>query len=174
MWKRTSFSKIAKEEEKMVEVHWFKIQADIFDNEKIKKLLNSREGDTYCKVWFQLLALAAKCNAHGAILLGEHIPMTIDDLARVMNKTVNKLTTIIQQLSNLGMIIVKEDTIYIKNWDVYQNLDKLEKIKEDDRKIQQRFRNKQMINNVTVTLDNAEDKNREEKIRIENDSGFKD
>ena len=100
--------------------------------------------------------------------------MTIDDLARFMNKTVNKLTTIIQQLSNLGMIIVKEDIIYIKNWDVYQNLDKLEKIKEDNRKRQQRFRDKQMINNVTVTLDNAEDKNREEKIRIENDSGFKD
>lgn len=31
-----------------------------------------------------------------------------------------------------------------------------------------------MINNVTVTLNNTEDKNREEKIRIENDSGFKD
>ena len=146
----------------------------IFDNEKIKKLLNSRDGDTYCRVWFQLLALAAKCNAHGAVLLGENIPITIDDLARIMNKTVNKLTTIMQQLVNLHMIFVEDGTIYIKNWDVYQNLDKLEKIKEDNRKRQQRFRDKQMINNVTVTLDNAEDKNREEKIRIENDSGFKD
>ena len=158
----------------MVEVHWFKIQADIFDNEKIKKLLNSRDGDTYCRVWFQLLALAAKCNEHVAVLLGENIPITIDDLARIMNKTVNKLTTIMQQLVNLHMIFVEDGTIYIKNWDVYQNLDKLEKIKEDNRKRQQRFRDKQMINNVTVTLDNAEDKNREEKIRIENDSGFKD
>ena len=158
----------------MVEVHWVKIQADIFDNEKIKKLLNSRDGDTYCRVWFQLLALAAKCNEHGAVLLGENIPITIDDLARIMNKTVNKLRTIMQQLVNLHMIFVEDGTIYIKNWDVYQNLDKLEKIKEDNRKRQQRFRDKQMINNVTVTLDNAEDKNREEKIRIENDSGFKD
>ena len=158
----------------MVEVHWFKIQADIFDSEKIKKLLNSRDGDTYCRVWFQLLALAAKCNAHGAVLLGANIPITIDDLARIMNKTVNKLATIMQQLVNLHMIFVEDGTIYIKNWDVYQNLDKLEKIKEDNRKRQQRFRDKQMINNVTVTLDNAEDKNREEKIRIENDSGFKD
>lgn len=91
-----------------------------------------------------------------------------------MNKTVNKLTTIMQQLVNLHMIFVEDETIYIKNWDVYQNLDKLEKIKEDNRKRQQRFRDKQMINNVTVTLNNAEDKNREEKIRIENDSGFKD
>ena len=79
-----------------------------------------------------------------------------------------------QQLVNLHMIFVEDGIIYIKNWDVYKNLDKLEKIKEDNRKRQQRFRDKQMINNVTVTLDNAEDKNREEKIRIENDSGFKD
>ena len=112
----------------MVEVHWFKIQADIFDNEKIKKLLNSRDGDTYCRVWFQLLALAAKCNAHGAVLLGENIPITIDDLARIMNKTVNKLTMIMQQLVNLHMIFVEDGTIYIKNWDVYQNLDKKKKI----------------------------------------------
>src|SRR5699024_4621431 len=115
----------------MIQVQWLKIYTDIFDNEKIKKLLKNRDGDTYCRVWLQLLTLAAKSNQHGAILLGENIPMTIDDLARVMNKTVNKLTTIIQQLSNLGMIIVKEDTIYIKNWDVYQSTDKLEKIQED-------------------------------------------
>ncbi len=158
----------------MIQVQWLKIYTDIFDNEKIKKLLKNRDGNTYCRVWFQLLTLAAKSNQHGAILLGENIPMTIDDLARVMNKTVNKLTTIIQQLVNLHMIFVEDGTIYIKNWDVYQNLDKLEKIKEDNRKRQQRFRDKQMINNVTVTLNNAEDKNREEKIRIENDSGFKD
>lgn len=72
------------------------------------------------------------------------------------------------------MIFVEDGTIYIKNWGVYQNLDKLEKIREDNRKRQKRFRDKQMINNVTVRLDNAEDKNREEKLRIENDSGFKD
>lgn len=32
-----------------------------------------------------------------------------------------------QQLVNLHMIFVEDGTIYIKNWDVYQNLDKLEK-----------------------------------------------
>lgn len=94
--KKNEFQKDSKGGRKMVEVHWFKIQADIFDNEKIKKLLNSRDGDTYCRAWFQLLALVAKCNAHGAVLFGENIPITIDDLARIMSKTVNKLTTIMQ------------------------------------------------------------------------------
>ena len=166
----------------MIQVQWLKIYTDIFDNEKIKKLLKNRDGDTYCRVWFQLLTLAAKSSQHGAILLGENIPMTIDDLARVMNKTVNKLTTIIQQLSNLGMIIVKEDTIYIKNWDVYQSTDKLEKIQEDNRRRQREYRERQKKNNVTQMLGNTEEKIREEKIKhrieegtqFENESGFKD
>ena len=166
----------------MIQVQWLKLYTDVFDNEKIKKLLKNRDGDTYCRVWFQLLTLAAKSNQHGAILLGENIPMTIDDLARVMNKTVNKLTTIIQQLSNLGMIIVKEDTIYIKNWDVYQSADKLEKIQEGNRRRQREYRERQKKNNVTQMLGNTEEKIREEKIKnrieegtqFENESGFKD
>ena len=166
----------------MIQVQWLKLYTDVFDNEKIKKLLKNRNGDTYCRVWFQLLTLAAKSNQHGAILLGENIPMTVDDLARAMNKTVNKLTTIIQQLINLGMIIVKENTIYIKNWDVYQSADKLEKIQEGNRRRQREYRERQKKNNVTQMLCNTEEKNREEKIKdktergtlLENESGFKD
>lgn len=166
----------------MIQVQWLKLYTDIFDNEKIKKLLKNRDGDTYCRVWIQLLTLAAKSNQHGAILLGENIPMTVDDLAKAMNKTVNKITTIIQQLINLGMIIVKENTIYIKNWDVYQSADKLEKIQEGNRRRQREYRERQKKNNVTQMLCNTEEKNREEKIKdktergtlLENESGFKD
>ena len=55
----------------MVQVQWLKVYTDIFDNEKMKKLLRNRDGDTYFRVWIQLLTLAAKSNQHGAILLGE-------------------------------------------------------------------------------------------------------
>lgn len=165
----------------MVQVQWLKIYTDIFDNEKIKKLLKNRDGDTYCRVWFQLLTLAAKSNQNGAILLGENIPMTIDDLARIMSKTVNKLTKVIQQLCDLNMIIVKNDTIYIKNWDIYQSADKLEKMRADNRNRQREYRERHKKNNIIVTLDNAEEKNREdysknrkEENQFENESGFKE
>lgn len=165
----------------MVQVQWLKIYTDIFDNEKIKKLLKNRDGDTYCRVWFQLLTLAAKSNQNGAILLGENIPMTIDDLARIMSKTVNKLTKVIQQLCDLNMIIVKNETIYIKNWDIYQSADKLEKMRADNRNRQREYRERHKKNNVIVTLDNAEEKNREDYIKnrkeesqFENESGFKE
>lgn len=166
---------------KMVQVQWLKVYTDIFDNEKMKKLLRNRDGDTYFRVWIQLLTLAAKSNQHGAILLGENIPMSKEDLAKVMHKTLNKLEKIIQDLHKLDMIIVEKDTICIKNWDMYQSADELEKLRESNRRRQQKYRDKQKDSNVIVTSSNTEDKNREEKNKnrqdisnLENESGFKE
>ena len=123
----------------MVQVQWLKVYTDIFDNEKMKKLLRNRNGDTYFRVWIQLLTLAAKSNQHGAILLGENIPMSKEDLAKVMHKTLNKLEKIIQDLYELDMIIIEKETICIKNWDMYQSADELEKLRESNRRRQQKF-----------------------------------
>ena len=165
----------------MVQVRWLKVYTDIFDNEKMKKLLRNRNGDTYFRVWIQLLTLAAKSNQHGAILLGENIPMSKEDLAKVMHKTLNKLEKIIQDLHKLDMIIIEKDTIYIKNWDMYQSADELEKLRESNRRRQQKYRDKQKDSNVIVTSNNTEDKNRKEKNKnrqdisnLENESGFKE
>ena len=165
----------------MVQVQWLKVYTDIFDNEKMKKLLRNRDGDTYFRVWIQLLTLAAKSNQHGAILLGENIPMSKEDLAKVMHKTLNKLEKIIQDLYELDMIIIEKETICIKNWDMYQSADELEKLRESNRRRQQKYREKQKDSNVIVTSSNTEDKNREEKNKnrqdisnLENESGFKE
>ena len=165
----------------MVQVQWLKVYTDIFDNEKMKKLLRNRNGDTYFRVWIQLLTLAAKSNQHGAILLGENIPMSKEDLAKVMHKTLNKLEKIIQDLYELDMIIIEKETICIKNWDMYQSADELEKLRESNRRRQQKYRDKQKDSNVIVTSSNTEDKNREEKNKnrqdisnLENESGFKE
>jgi len=165
----------------MVQVQWLKVYTDIFDNEKMKKLLRNRNGDTYFRVWIQLLTLAAKSNQHGAILLGENIPMSKEDLAKVMHKTLNKLEKIIQDLYELDMIIIEKETICIKNWNMYQSADELEKLRESNRRRQQKYRDKQKDSNVIVTSNNTEDKNREEKNKnrqdisnLENESGFKE
>lgn len=163
----------------MVQVQWIKVYTDIFDNEKMKKILRGRDGDTYFRVWIQLLTLAAKSNMGGAIMLGENIPMTVKDIAETMNKTVDKLRMIIDYLYDLDMIVVEGDVISIKNWDVYQNADELEKIRENQRKRTRKFREKQKRSNVTETFCNTEDKIREEKNKNikertqENESGFK-
>lgn len=132
----------------MGQVQWIKVYADIFDNEKMKKLLRNRDGDAYFRVWIQMLTLAGKSNCDGAILLGENLPMSMDDLAKAMHKTLNKLKKIIQSLYELDMIFIENDTIYIKNWNVYQSADKLDKIRESGRNRQKKFREKQKESNV--------------------------
>ncbi len=64
---------------------------------------------------------------------------------------------------------------------MYQSADELEKLRESNRRRQQKYRDKQKDSNVIVTLNNTEDKNREEKNKnrqdisnLENESGFKE
>ena len=46
----------------MGHVQWIKVCTDIFDNEKMKKLLRNRDGDAYFRVWIQMLTLAKNDN----------------------------------------------------------------------------------------------------------------
>ncbi len=80
------------------------------------------------------------------------------------------------------------ETFLIKNWYKYQSIDKYEKYQIQNRERQKRFREK--INsekengNVTITLDNAKEKNRIEKntkeireednTRKEEENGFRE
>ena len=156
----------------MAQVQWLKLYIDIFDNEKIKKLLRNRDGDSYFRAWIQLLILAGKSNNKGAVLLGENIPMSLEDLAKVMHKTLPKLTTIIQALCELDMIFVEDDTIFVKNWSIYQNADELDRIRENGRKRTQKFRANQK--NVTLQKRYVTQKKRiKKKILLEEKMGHK-
>ena len=41
-------------------MQWIKVFTDIFANPKIKILLKERDGDTFFRVWIQLLTIAGK------------------------------------------------------------------------------------------------------------------
>ena len=81
------------------------------------------------------------------------------------------------------MIIYEENTYIIKNWYKYQSIDKYEKVLEQNRVRQKRFRDKKREeSNVIQTLSNDTEEIREEKennkiednIKAgENGSGFK-
>ena len=45
----------------MGQVGWIKVKTDIFSNRKIKILLKEREGDTYFRLWIQILTIAGEC-----------------------------------------------------------------------------------------------------------------
>lgn len=164
-------------------MQWIKVFTDIFANPKIQLLLKERDGDTFFRVWIQLLTLAGECMQEGKLMMSENSPMTIQNFATIMNKSNKKMENIINKLIHLEMIIYEESTYIIKNWYKYQSIDKYEKVLEQNRVRQKRFRDKKREeSNVIQTLSNDTEEIREEKennkvednIKAgENGSGFK-
>ena len=164
-------------------MQWIKVFTDIFANPKIQLILKERGGDTFFRVWIQLLTLAGQCMQEGKLMMSKNSPMTIQNFATIMNKSNKKMENILNKLIHLEMIIYKENTYIIKNWYKYQSIDKYEKVLEQNRVRQKRFRDKKREeSNVIQTLSNDTEEIREEKennkiednIKAgENGSGFK-
>ena len=132
----------------MAEVQWIKIYIDMFDKRKIKKLRRLPAGNELLLIWIMLLALAGKCNAGGMIHITESVPFTEDDLADELDFEVNTIRLALEAFEKLDMIeITSQGFINILGWEEYQNIDGMEKIKEQnrERKRLQRERQKQAL-----------------------------
>lgn len=166
----------------MYKLQWLKIYANLFANRKIQILLKEPDGDTYIRVWIQLLIIAMECNKEGNLVIGENKPMTIEYFSKIMGKSFEKMEEIIEKFLELEMIILENEVYKIKNWNKYQSIETYEKYKEQGRLRQQRYREKLKSengkSNVTVTLCNKEEENKENKRKEirkeeENTNGFR-
>ena len=166
----------------MYKLQWLKIDANLFANRKIQILLKEPDGDTYIRVWIQLLIIAMECNKEGNLVIGDNKPMTIEYFSKIMGKSFEKMEEIIEKFLELEMIILENEVYKIKNWNKYQSIETYEKYKEQGRLRQQRYREKLKSengkSNVTVTLCNGEEKNKENKRKEirkeeENTDGFR-
>ena len=166
----------------MYKLQWLKIDANLFANRKIQILLKEPDGDTYIRVWIQLLIIAMECNKEGNLVIGESKPMTIEYFSKIMGKSFEKMEEIIKKFLELEMIILENEVYKIKNWNKYQSIETYEKYKEQGRLRQQRYREKLKSengkSNVTVTLCNGEEENKENKRKEirkeeENTNGFR-
>ena len=166
----------------MYELPWFKTETNIFSNRKIQLILKLTDGDTYFRVWIQLIALAFECNNKGRLEIGGNNPMTIENFSKIMGKSFEKIEEIIEKFLELEMIILENEVYKIKNWNKYQSIETYEKYKEQGRLRQQRYREKLKSengkSNVTVTLCNGEEENKENKRKEvrkeeENTNGFR-
>ena len=166
----------------MYKLQWLKIDASLFANRKIQILLKEPDGDTYIRVWIQLLIIAMECNKEGNLVIGDNKPMTIEYFSKIMGKSFEKMEEIIKKFLELEMIILENEVYKIKNWNKYQSIETYEKYKEQGRLRQQRYREKlkseNRKSNVTVTLCNGEEENKENKRKEirkeeENTNGFR-
>ena len=169
----------------MAAVKWVKITTDMFDNRKIKHLRKLPDGNNIVLIWVMLLTMAGRCNAGGMIFLTENIPYTPKMLADELGFEENTVKLAITALEQLNMVCTDNGFFSIAGWNEYQNIEGMEKIREQTRQRVTAHRQKQkalaaaaqsnVTCNVTVTQSNATeedidiDKEKEKEYILEED-----
>ena len=128
----------------MGEVQWIKIYIDMFDKRKIKKVRRLPAGNDLLLIWIMLLAMAGKCNAGGHIFITENVPFTEEDLADELDFEVNTIRLALKAFEELNMITTtSEGFINILGWEEYQNIEGMDRIREQNRIRQKKWYDKQ-------------------------------
>lgn len=166
----------------MPEVKWVKLTTDMFDNRKIKHLRRLPEGNNIVLIWVMLLTMAGRCNSGGMIFLTENIPYTPKMLANELGFEECTVLLALDALEELDMIVTDNGMFTIAGWEEYQNIEGMDKLREQNRLRQAKYKQRQRLlagnvtDNVTVTLDNAlegdkeEDKDKEKEFHSFNHS----
>lgn len=151
----------------MADVKWVKITTDMFDNRKIRHLRRLPDGNNIVLIWVMLLTMAGRCNANGMIFLTENIPYTAKMLADELGFEENTVKLALSALEQLNMVVTDNGYFTIAGWEEYQNIEGMDKIREQNRIRQAKFkeRQKQLVgnvtDNVTVTQGNATEEEKE-------------
>lgn len=156
----------------MSEIKWIKITTDIFDDEKMCLIDALPDRDAIIVIWIKLITLAGKLNRKGVLAISKNIIYTDETLAQTFHRPLNTVRMALEVFEKFGMVEKIDGVIVLPNWEKHQNIDGMEKIKEQNRNRAARHRQKQkllaqnnesnvtdnVMNNVTVTLGNAIDK----------------
>ena len=165
----------------MADVGWVRLSTRLFENRKIKYLLNQPKGAELVLLWVHLLCAAGTVNDGGRVYISQNVMYTPQSLAAdfgVPKTIADKALTLFQ---NLELIEVESDgCIQILAREKHQNVTGLEKIREQNRLRKQKQRQCDKSRNVdedmsrdghvtecdksrNVTQQRREEKNRKEK-----------
>ncbi len=155
------------------DVKWIKLTTDMFDNRKIKHLRRLPDGNNIVLIWVMLLTMAGRCNSGGMIFLTENIPYTPKMLADELGFEENTVILALQVLEQFQMVVTDNGHFKIAGWEEYQNIEGMDKIREQNRIRKQRQREKTKLlpdasrdSHGTVTQCHATEE--EKDIRIKN------
>lgn len=147
-------------------IKWLKISVGMSDDEKMRLIDAMPRGETVFYFWFRLLIQTAKTNAGGKIYLSEDVPYTKEMLAIIFNRPLETVEFALKVLTDLKMIDIDENgVITIINWEKHQNVEAMDKVREQTRKRVEKYRAKEKCN---ATVTEQKEKKIENKNKKEN------
>ncbi len=134
----------------MEEIKWIKITTGVFDNRKIKQIDALPDSDSILVIWFKLLCLAGTVNERGYLLMTDNIAYTDEMLAGEFKRSLNTVRFALLTFQKFGMIeldVAPQDqkVIRVKNWEKYQSVDGMEKVKMQSRGRSKKYRDTQKL-----------------------------
>ena len=129
----------------MAEAEWIKLYLKTFrTSRKISAIERMKNGDTFIVIWFKLLCLAGEINDDGAVYITSKKPFDSVSLADELKKPRAVVDAAIKVFEEHDMLF-KDDAgfIQILNWEKYQNVEGLEKIRAQNRKRVAAYRERQ-------------------------------
>jgi len=158
----------------MDDIKWIKLAVDIFDNRKIKQIEVMPDGDALIVIWLKILTLAGQINQDGLVYFSKEVPYTEQMLATQFNRPLPTVQLALQTFKAFGMIEIIDDVLMVSNWEKYQSLEGMERVREQTRLRVERHRakQKQLVGdcNATVTLCNAVELDKELDKELDNNS----
>lgn len=127
----------------MADVKWIKIVVDIFNDEKMLLIEQLPEADSIMVCWFKLLCLAGTQNNDGVLMLNNRIAYTDEMLAAVFRRPLQTVRLALATFEEFGMVEIVNGAICIPNWGKHQNIDGIDKVREQTRKRVNAYRNRQ-------------------------------
>ena len=139
----------------MADIRWIKLAADIFDNRKIRQIEALPDGDAIVVIWIKILCLAGTVNDGGQIYITREIPYTEEMMATQFGRPLNTVRAALRIFEKFGMIQTEDNILRVSNWEKYQSIEGMEKVREQARERMRRMRarKKEYLIDCYVTRD---------------------
>lgn len=146
-------------------VQWIRLMVGMFDGGSFKKIKRAEIGgvsfrDKLTAVWFELLDLAGKSNANGYLIDSNEIPYrTFADIAVMLDREEEEIELCMEFFLREQMVEIIDDIFCLTNFIKYQSQEGLEKIREQKRVAQAKWRSRKkqglIENRVDSTVDST-------------------
>lgn len=123
-----------------VDIKWVKLAVNWYKSDDIQLIRKLPDGDSVALMFVMLLAMAGDRNDGG------YIPYSEEDLASLLGFELQTVRMGMKAMESRQMIDFDDGMFHITNWDKYQSVEGMEKIREQNRlrKANQRERQKQL------------------------------
>lgn len=124
-------------------VRWIKVDVDMYKNEKLRRIRQEMGGVEADYLWGVMLMIAGKSNCGGKLMLSRRVAYGVADLAQEAQLPTAVVEKALELFKRFDMVCRYKKTIAIRDWNNHQSIEKLERMREQARLRQQRYRQRQ-------------------------------